>query len=142
MKTMKLMMFVLLVVLAGCKEKENPLARLRGGEWQLKTMQVDGKLVSNPAELPVLAFSDSSAMYGSAGCNRFFGKYTADAQGNMTLTPGGSTMMACPDMEFESRYLQILPQVKTFRISGQELTLEGEGKKLQLVYIPAPAEKE
>ncbi|MDE6450930.1 MAG: META domain-containing protein [Odoribacter sp.] len=135
------MMFVLLVALAGCKEKENPLTRLKGGEWQLKTIQVDGKVVENPSELPVLVFSDSTAVYGSAGCNRFFGEYIADAQGNMTIKPSGSTMMACPDMEFEDCYLQVLPQIKKFQISGQELTLEGESEKLQLVYIPVAAEE-
>ncbi len=131
---MKLMMFALLVVLAGCKGDENSLKFLKGREWQLKSMQMDGKAVQNPAEVPVLQFSDSTAVYGSAGCNRFFGKYTADAKGNMTIQPGGSTMMFCPDMEFEDPYMKSLPQVKNFEITGQQLTLKGESGKLQLVY--------
>lgn len=131
---MKLMMFALLVVMASCKDREDSLKLLKGHEWQLKAMHTDGKTVKNPEQLPVLLFSDSTAVYGSAGCNRFFGKYTADAQGNMTIRPGGSTMMFCPDMEFEDQYLKALPQVRNFAVTGQELTLKGEDGKLKLVY--------
>lgn len=134
MKTMKFMMFVLLIAVAGCKGKDQSLLLLKGQEWHLKTMHSDGKTVKNPEQLPVILFSDSTAVYGSAGCNRFFGEYTADDKGNITIRPGGATMMFCPDMEFEDQYLKALPQVKRFAVHGKELTLKGDNGKLQLVY--------
>ena len=75
MKEMKLMLLVLLVAVTGCKSSDNSLTLLRAKEWQLKSMTENGKEVKNPQQIPTLVFSDSSAVYGSAGCNRFFGTY-------------------------------------------------------------------
>lgn len=137
MKEMKLMLFVLLAVLAGCKGKEDAVALLRAHEWQLKSMTEKGKEVKNPEQLPVILFSDSSAVYGSAGCNRFFGKYTVERDGKISIEPGGSTMMYCPDMNFEDQYLKALPLVTRFSVTNQELTLKSGDGQLQLVYVPA-----
>ncbi len=138
---MKWMMLVLPLVLAGCKGNENALKLLKEREWQLKAMQMNGEAVTNPAELPVLLFSDSTAVYGSAGCNRFFGEYEADAEGNMTVHPGGATMMACPDLEFEDNYLKALSQVKHFQIAEGELTLKDDAGNWRLVYVLPESDK-
>ena len=136
MKTMKWMTLVLLVMGAGCKEQDNSLALLRGQEWELKTMTESGKMVTNPQELPTLKFSDSTAVYGSAGCNRFFGTYTTGEKGKINIKPGGATMMFCPDMAFEDQYLKALPQVQSFAVKGNKLTLKGADGKLQIIYGP------
>ena len=135
MKTMKWMMFVLLLVLAGCKGKEDALKLLKEREWQLKAMQMNGEAVTYPSELPVLLFSDSTAVYGTAGCNHFFGEYEADAEGHVTVRPGGATMMSCPDLEFENNYLKALSQVKHFQIADGELTLKDAAGNLRMVYV-------
>ena len=85
MKEMKLMLLVLLVAVAGCKSSDNSLTLLRAKEWQLKSMTENGKEVKNPQQIPTLVFSDSSAVYGSAGCNRFFGTYEVGEKGKMTF---------------------------------------------------------
>lgn len=138
---MKLMMFALLFILAGCKGKEDAVVLLRAQEWQLKSMTEKGKEVKNPEQLPTLLFSDSTAVYGSAGCNRFFGKYTADTNGKISIEPGGATMMYCPDMNFEDQYLKALPLVKKFAITNHELTLKSDDGQLQLVYTPVDTTK-
>ena len=46
---------------------------LTAQEWQLKEMS---GLSSKPEKMPTLLFTDSTALYGFAGCNRFFGTYT------------------------------------------------------------------
>ena len=135
MKTMKLMMFALLVVLASCTSKEDSLALLKGKEWSMKSMTENSTIVTNPKELPSLVLSDSTAnLYGSAGCNRLMGKYTADTEGNLSIELGGSTMMFCPDMTFEDQYKKALPLVKTFTIANNELTLKDADNKLEIVY--------
>lgn len=134
MRTMKLMALALLVMMTGCKSGEKSLLSLKGHEWQLETMQKEGEIVKNPSQLPVLQFSDTTTVAGSAGCNRFFGGYTADAKGNLTIQPGGSTMMFCPDMEFEDQYLKALSQVKSFSADSEKLVLKSEDGKLQLTY--------
>ena len=112
MKEMKLMLLVLLVAVAGCKSSDNSLTLLRAKEWQLKSMTENGKEVKNPQQIPTLVFSDSSAVYGSAGCNRFFGTYEVGEKGKMTFKTGGATMMFCPDMPFEDAYLKALNKVE------------------------------
>ncbi len=142
MKTMKsaiaAMLIVLVAVFASCKEGENSAALLRGHEWQLKSLTIDGAVITNPAELPVLEFSDSTKMAGSAGCNRFFGNYIVADKGAITLVPGGFTMMICPDIEFEDKYIKALPEVKTYVVSKEELILKDAEGKLEIVYIATP----
>lgn len=141
MKKMKLMMFVLLAVMVGCKSKDNSLALLRAQEWQLKSMAEDGKTITNPQQLPTLLFTDSMAVYGSAGCNRFFGTYEAKDKGMITIKPGGATMMYCPDMAFEDQYLKALPKVEKYTVRDNELKLEGNQGKLQIIYGPVVADQ-
>lgn len=141
MKEVKFMLFVLLAVMASCKSNENSLALLRGQEWQLKSMTANGKEVQNPQELPTLKFSDTTAVYGSAGCNRFFGTYTVGEKGMIAIKPGGATMMFCPDMAFEDQYLKALPQIKTYSITDKELILKGADESLKIVYNVADTMK-
>lgn len=136
MKQLKLMFFIVLLAMVGCKNADRDLALLRGHEWQLKSMTESGEVVANPQELPTLLFSDSTAVYGMAGCNRFFGTYVAGAKGQMEIAPGGATMMFCPDMAFEDRYMKALSGVKSFTVRADELILENGDAKLKLVYIP------
>lgn len=136
MKNMKWMLIALGMAVAGCKGGENSVALLKSQEWQLKTMTVSGETVANPQELPELAFSDSTRMAGSAGCNRFFGTYVTGEKGEITLTPGGTTMMYCPDMQFEDRYLKALPTVKSYTVTEEQLTLKDAEGQLELVYVP------
>lgn len=136
MKQLKLMIFVALLTMAGCKNVDRELTLLRSHEWQLKSMTVAGETVDNPQELPTLSFSDSTAVYGMAGCNRFFGTYAVGEKQQMEITPNGATMMFCPDMAFEDRYMKALSDVKNFTVQANELILENGDSKLKLVYLP------
>ncbi len=143
MKRMMTVMFVALVAaLTGCKGGEDSVALLKSHEWQLKSLTTDGIVVANPAERPVLAFSDSTKMAGSAGCNRFFGSYTITEKGDITLVPGGITLMTCPDIEFEDKYMKALAEVKTYTVSKEELILKDAEGKVMIVYMVAPAKSE
>ncbi len=137
MKKIQWMMLLLLLAAAGCKnapKEQAPAASLTGHEWELKTMTKADTVVKNPEQLPTLLFSDSTAVYGSAGCNRFFGTYSAEKEGKMTINPGGATMMYCPDMPFEDAYLKALAEVKEYAIRGKELRLTDGTGKLVLLY--------
>ena len=141
MKKTKWMMFMLLAFMVGCKSNDNSLTLLRNHEWQLKSMTAAGKTVNNPQQLPTLQFSDSTAVYGSAGCNRFFGTYTTGEKRMMTIKPGGVTMMYCPDMAFEDQYLKALPEVKSYDVTDRELILKGADENLRLIYVPVDTTK-
>lgn len=62
-------------------------------------------------------------VFGQAGCNRMNGTITA-GDGSLTFGPLASTKMACPAMQFESKYLAAL--------SGNTLNYELDGLKLHL----------
>lgn len=136
MRKFQWMMLVLLLSAFGCKngQKDQSGLSLNNQEWELKTMTQEGRAVKNPEKLPTLLFTDSTAVYGSAGCNRFFGTYSAEKDGKITIKPGGATMMYCPDMPFEDAYLKALAEVKDYKIQGKELRLTDGVGKLLLLY--------
>lgn len=135
MKKIQWMMFLLLLAAIGCKNapKEQVQVALTEHEWELKSMTKADSVLKNPGQLPTLFFSDSTAVYGFAGCNRFFGTYEVEKEGKITIKPGGATMMYCPDLTFEDAYLKALAEVKTYVIEGKELKLtDGDGKLILL----------
>ena len=129
MKEMKLMLLVLLVAVTGCKSSDNSLTLLRAKEWQLKSMTENGKEVKNPQQIPTLVFSDSSAVYGSAGCNRFFGTYEVGEKGKMTFKTGGATMMFCPDMPVED-FLKVIDNITPYVEPNKVLIIFTGGEAL------------
>ncbi|MCA9990251.1 MAG: META domain-containing protein [Pseudomonadales bacterium] len=88
-------------------------------------------------------FSSSDAtVSGSGGCNNYFGGYTADDNGSLTIDgPIGSTMMACESgMETEAAYLAALQTVSAWTLTAEgRLALtysSGQSFEEQLVFAP------
>lgn len=140
MGNMKFMILAVVLTAFGCKSGEKAETSLTAQEWELKSMTKNDTVIVNPQELPTLVFKDST-VYGSAGCNRFFGVYKSGAKGALTIKTGGVTMMYCPDMNFEDRYLKALNEVAKYSIQAKELTLTDAKKKLVLVYQPVDTTK-
>lgn len=140
MKTIQLVMFAVLLMAAGCKIG-NDKATLSSHEWQLKEMVVNGTSVAAPQQMPEIFFTDSTTVYGSTGCNRFFGTYTIDDKGGMTVQPGGSTMMFCPDMQFEDQYLKALTEITAYTVTPEELKATSVDQMITLLYIPKDTTK-
>lgn len=59
---------------------------------------------------------------GFAGCNRFFSTVTLLPE-SIKFGQAGSTMMACPEMEGEQAFLDLLSQVNAYEVSNNELKL-------------------
>lgn len=137
---MKFMVLAIVLAVFGCKSGEKA-GTLTANEWELKSMSVRDSVIANPQQAPTLLFSDSTAVYGSAGCNRFFGVYTADNKGVLTIKTGGATMMYCPDMNFEDRYMKALNEVASYYMKAQELTLTNAAIGLVLIYQPLDTTK-
>jgi heat shock protein HslJ len=70
-------------------------------------------------------FAADGNVSGSAGCNRYSGKYTISGSNITFNVPIASTMMACPQpvMDQESAYLKMLGEAKIYTVRGDELTL-------------------
>ncbi len=74
-------------------------------------------------------------MSGTSGCNRYFGRATAES-GRLSVGPLGSTMMACPQdaMDQEQAYLAALQAAASYTIEGSELRLSPAAGQPTLVF--------
>jgi putative lipoprotein len=87
---------------------------------------------SQQREPHLILTSESRRVTGSGGCNRFSGSYELD-DNRLTFSQMASTMMACLDsMETETAFLKTLTQVRTWKITGQQLELYGSGEQALL----------
>lgn len=59
---------------------------------------------------------------GFSGCNNYFSSVLLTPE-QMTFSQVGSTKMACPDLENEQAFLELLSQVNAYEVSGGELKL-------------------
>ncbi|MBS1782660.1 MAG: META domain-containing protein [Bacteroidetes bacterium] len=60
---------------------------------------------------------------GNGGCNTFFGTYQLGSGNSIHLSQMGATMMACPNMETETTFLQTLEKVDNYTVKGDTLML-------------------
>ena len=75
---------------------------------------------------------------GNAGCNGMGGAYILEDK-QLTIKPGMSTLMACPQMGLETKFRQELDKVTTYRVEGKILVLMHEQYDV-LNFIEIPSE--
>ena len=97
-------------------------ALIESSTWLLQ--DENGTVVSyNNQEVSMSFINDNGLQaVGFAGCNRYFSGVTLLPE-SMKFSNPGSTMMACPEMDGESAFLDLLTQVNTYEVSGNELKL-------------------
>jgi heat shock protein HslJ len=112
-------------------------ADLLGKEWPLASLQrAPGDVVDTTGKGITLQFSADGSVSGSDGCNRFGGAYTVGSGGQLTITLGPSTLIACEqaisDLAFE--YTQALGKVASFSTGASGLQLSDSGGQATLTY--------
>lgn len=122
-----------LMSLAACADPAGPggpsQPSLTGTSWILAEVSIDGEL--NPAvdRTASLTFGSDDAMFGSTGCNQFSGTWAADGD-SLSLEVGPMTLMACleePRQAQETAVIAALSETAAYAVSGETLTLTGEG---------------
>lgn len=103
---------------------------LSGTVWRLVSLG-DAPALALPEERAAsLVFDgEKGRISGSTGCNRFTGTYEPGKDFDLALSPGGMTLMACPDdvTAQERAFLDALRAAKRYRIEGGTLELfDGE----------------
>lgn len=127
------------VVATACGEKKKSNAEMiTSHEWLLDEILYDGQeFTETPPSNVTLIFSDSTnRIAGRGGCNNFFGTYELKDDKDITVDVGGATMMACPHLEFEGKYFDLLREVKEYKVTKDELRLNAVPKGATLVYKP------
>jgi len=93
--------------------------------WKLA--ELNGKPVitdSSSGKEPHIIFKEKdSRMIGNGGCNNISGLYTLNHLNRITISKTISTQMACPGLELESQFLNVLQTADNFTIAGDTLAL-------------------
>lgn len=85
---------------------------------------------SEQQEAYLLFDGESHRVSGSGGCNHLTGSYELDGD-RLTFGPMARTMMACVEgMKREQAFLRALPEVKKWKMAGQELELDDAAGKM------------
>jgi heat shock protein HslJ len=111
---------------------ENKVSTAELGNTYWKLTELVGEVVitaENQREMKITLRGENKVT-GFAGCNSFFGSYQHD---ETTLTFGqlAAGRMFCADsMDKESKFMQSLGKVKTYKITGQTLHLLDAEEKL------------
>lgn len=107
-----------------------------GPTWQLVSLGTD-----TPAAEATLTFGPDGRVFGTTGCNRYFGTYELASDGALALSQIGSTRMACPPAEMaqETRFLDALNGARRVVVTGDRLALATSGGP-QLTFQAMPSE--
>lgn len=117
-------------------------ASLTGTSWYLNAYIDSRGAIWTPGPLHIISlqFDTDGNLSGNAGCNSYAGGY---AMSGSTLAIGNlvTTLMFCPEpgvMDLERTYLEFLPRITRYSISGNELTLSDPNGTINLVYDTTP----
>ncbi len=108
-------------------------AELENMEWRLAAINADELPV--PENIEITIRLSAGRVNGKAACNSYFGEYSLAPDHQLKFSGNlGATMMACPPPveEWERRYLQVLPEVASYRFQEEYLLLLGKEKETLL----------
>ena len=104
------------------------------------TWQWSGGTTSNPTSQHVvpnpenytITFNADDTFNAQADCNQVSGAYTAGSDGAMSITPGPSTLAACPEASLGDLFVTQLTAASSWRIDGSTLTItDADGATMQ-----------
>ena len=111
--------FVWLGMAFACSEGKTDAKNLEG-DWNI--VEVQGEKVQVES-MPRMSFDmKEKKLHGNAGCNLFnttISLNPADVSA-ITIAPGATTMMACPNMDLETKVLRSMEQVRSVRAGENE----------------------
>ncbi len=132
-----------------CSDVKTDVKKLEG-KWNV--VEVKGEKVLEEG-LPQMDFNMAEKkLHGNTGCNLFNTTITLDPEdvSSITIAPGATTMMACPNMDLETSVLQSMDQVRSVKAGKDEnemllvdqdgnvlLVLREINAKRSFLYLPA-----
>lgn len=126
---------VLLTMITGCcncrafqKKNRMPLVAT---EWQL--IQLGEQNITPEADKFNITFGADGRISGVGACNRLMGTYTTGEKNALKIGPLASTMMACPGLDREREFMQVVESATRYDMDGATLLLL-EGDLLKAVF--------
>jgi heat shock protein HslJ len=102
------------------------------GMWRVEYIKSRPVIDNSPA---TLVFSAKNKLSGQASCNNFFASYQISDKANktplLTVSQAGTTRKMCAPalMEQESRLLTTLPNITSYQVTNNILTLFDKSQK-------------
>lgn len=111
---------ILMLVVTGCKVSNETTTISAPGEWKLSKINGEPVFLSKPV---TLNFNPAGQkISGFAGCNQYFGNFSAD-KNSLKFSLLGSTKMYCDSMDTETKFLNALAQVNSFSTEDSTLVM-------------------
>ena len=133
MRKALLILAALSLTLVACAEPSEPAAiDPTDSAWLLESGTLDGTAIPVLATHPITLVFEEDGAGGTSACNQYFGDYSISG-GAISFDEMTQTEMACvPDevMDSEARFLEALSMVEAFTVTGNSLTLSGDGVEL------------
>ena len=113
------------LLMAACSNSMNTTGgshKLEGTTWKLTGLSsITGELPKTPQE--VTMHLDTGRVYGSGGCNRYFGSYSLNGS-SLKFNGVASTKMFCQGaMEVEDGLMQSINNTDGYVVQGKSLSL-------------------
>lgn len=125
----KLLYILFIFILAACSSSSFP-----GKNWygrHLTVVEMVGTPVQtsgSPNDAHLIFNSENGLINGSGGCNRIYGDFSLDNRKSLRFSDVGATRMTCQNQTFETRFLELLDQVRYYDTEGDMMLLKN-GKK-------------
>ncbi|WPR75043.1 META domain-containing protein [Algoriphagus sp. NG3] len=124
-----LLLILSLIVLASCSSNTFPNNKWYGKHLTVVEMMGAPVQTSGSTSDAHLIFNAQNGIInGSGGCNRIYGQYALDRRNSIRFSEVGATRMACQNMNFENRFLDLLDQVRYYEFKDNMMLLKN-GKK-------------
>ena len=83
------------------------------GAWKVKS--IDGQRVPSEVGIQIVVDLQTNTVHGNAGCNVLNGlvKVNMDVENGISFADVATTRMTCPNIAYESQFLQALGKVAT-----------------------------
>ena len=98
---------------------------LVGTFWELTELKGEPGVHPDHEKIHIRLREDEPRIGGFSGCNRFMGNYELDGEA-LRFGELGSTMMACPNLDDEQRFLRAMAEVAKYEISGESLEFSSD----------------
>jgi heat shock protein HslJ len=104
------------------KNKMDP--KLEDKKWILTELRGKPLESTNAKQKGYIQFSMETGRFsGNNTCNNFFGQYELMEGNRIKFGKAGTTLMACPDMETQRIFMEVLEMADNYTITDNELML-------------------
>ncbi len=111
------------LLVAGCGGSSD----LEGRQWLLTAVTervpaFQGVVPAGEQWKYTITFNKDGTYQATADCNQVVGTFKANGS-NLTINPGASTLIACPDGSYGALFANALPRAETYSVTNDVLTI-------------------